>query len=59
MYDVLGRSVWIAFRSVTMTKSAVPAPINLSLKPSWFGSISKVVYPKSQSTSVGTNVIVI
>ena len=59
MYDVLGRSSWIAFSRVTMTRRAVPDPINLSLNPVSFGSINRVVYPKSQSISDGTKAMVI
>ena len=59
IYEVLGKSALIEFRKVAMTRTAVADPINLSLKPASFGSINRVVYPKSQSISDGTKAMVI
>ena len=54
-YDVLGRSLLIAFSRVAMTRRAVPAPINLSLGCSI--PIKRVEYPNNHKRNVGRNVV--
>ena len=56
-YDVVGRSSLTALNNVVITSRAVPAPINLLLKPSSSGSINRVKYPNSHNTTVGMKVI--